>query len=306
MISRIARRASIGLLMLTLVAAVAAAQANKPNAGNTSTDQQVRAAQQQMLQAAIQGDQDGVAKYVADDATWVASNGQMMDKNQMIGMLPAPVNSVDVQQVLPIGKTAILTGVAHLKDGTESRFLQAWVNRDGEWKLMAHEGTRIAANGSAATGMMGMPASTGTSGTAGAAAPDPRTVEPTLNSDEERAVWRAQTDIVDAYGKGDTKTYSKLTAGNFTRIETNGQVYNRRQWLELVRKNARQPLKPGAVSDVQITVDNINNTARVTLQLVAYTADGTQEPPERQTRIFSLKNGQWQQVAAIATPLSPQ
>jgi ketosteroid isomerase-like protein len=306
MSSTIARRASIGALMLVLVAVVAAAQANKPNPDKTSTDQQVRAANQQMLQAAIQGDKDAVSRFVTDDAIWVASNGQVMAKDQMLGMLPAPVVRVDVQQVMPIGTTAILTGVAHLKDGTESRFLQQWVNRDGGWQLTAHEGTRVAASNSPATGTMATPPPTGTSGTGTGATSEPRTVEPALNSDDERAVWRAQTEMVDAYNKGDTNTYSKLTATPFTRIETNGQVYNRSQWLDLVRKNAGQPLKPGAISDAKIAVDNANNVARVTLQIVPFAADGTPQAPERQTRIFVRRNGQWQQLAAIATPVSPQ
>ncbi len=301
MSSTIARRACVGALMVMFVSVIAFAQATKPSAGTSGTEQQVRAAQQQMVQAAIQGDKDGVNKFVADDVTWVGVNGQVIGKEQMLAMLPAPVHTVDVQQVLPIGKTAIVTGVAHMKDGMENRFLQEWVKQDGDWKLMAHESTRISAAGTPTSGTMGTTPPTGTSGTA-----EPRTVAPTFGSDDQRAVWRAQTEIVDAYSKGDTNAYSRLTADAFTRVQANGQVYNRRQWLDLVGKNAKQPLKPGAMSDVQIQVDNTNNVARVTLQVVPFTPDGTPGSPERQTRIFAMRNGRWQQVAAISTPLAQQ
>jgi ketosteroid isomerase-like protein len=304
MSSTLARRACVGALMLMFVSLIAFAQTTKPKADTSGTDQQVRTAQQQMLQAAIQGDKDGVNKFLADDVTWIGMTGQAMGKDQMLAALPAPVHSVEVQQILPMGKTAILVAVVHLKDGTERRALQEWVNRDGEWKVMAHQSTPISAEGTPTSGTTGTTPPAGTSGTGAASASEPRTVAPTLGSDEQRAVWRAQTEIVDAYSKGDTSAYSRLTANPFTRVQTNGQVCNRRQWLDLVAKNAKQPLKPGAVSDVQIQVDNANNVARVTMQILPFNPDGTQGSPERQTRIFALRNGQWQQVAAIGTPLS--
>ncbi len=300
----IARRASIGVAVLVLVASGAFAQrAKHPKNDTQAADQQVRAAQQEMLQAAIQGDRDGVAKYVSDDITWTGSNGRVLNKDQILGMLPAPVHNVDVQQVLSLGNTAILTGVAHLKDGTDSRYLQEWVKQDGQWKLFAHEGTPVN-EGAPATAMTGTNRPTETAGTAGTSASEAPNVEPTLTTDEERAVWRAQSDIVDAYDQGDTSRYSRLTANDFTRIETKGQVYNRRQWLDLVHKNAKQPLKRAAISDVQVNVDKTNNVARVTLQMAAFGPDGNQLPPERQTRIFALRNGEWQQVAAISTPVT--
>lgn len=301
MSSTFARRSCAGALVMTFVAALAFAQTTKPKADTSSADQMVRSAQEQMLQAAIRGDKDGVGKFLADDLTWVAPNGQVENKDQMLAALPAPVLSVDVQQVLPMGKTATLVAVVHMKDGTERRALQEWVNRDGEWKVLAHESTPIRAGAMATSGTMGA-SPTGTSGARPAL--EPRTIAPTLNSDDERAVWRAQIEMVDAYSKGDTTRYSRLTADPFTRVETNGQVYNRRQWLDYVGRNAKQPLKNGAVGDVQIRIDNDTNLARVTMQIVPFNPDGTQGTPERQTRIFAKRNGRWQQVAAVATSLS--
>ncbi len=56
-----------------------------------------------------------------------------------------------------------------------------------------------------------------------------------------------------------------------------------------------------AVIDVQIRVNG--NAAVATMQLIAYNPDGTTQPPERQIRVFQKRNEQWQQLAAIGTPI---
>ncbi len=291
------RRAWVAVSIVLLFVAVASAQAAPQNA--TGTEQQVRAAQQQLLQAAIQGNKEDVGKLVADDVTWVSAGGQVIEgKNQVLAGLPAPVSSVDVQQITPRGTSATVIGTVHMKDGTQRRMMQEWVNEDGQWKVVAHESTPIGGENAPAPGM------TTPAGTSGTSASEARSVDPSLTSDDERAVWRAQTDIINAFGRGDTDRYSKLTANGFTRIQTNGHVYNRSEWLEYVGKNARRPVKASPYSDVHIQVDRANNIARVVLQLVPYSADGTPQAPERQTRIFALDNGQWQQVAAVSAPVS--
>lgn len=290
-------------MAFVLAAAAASAQttASVRQATVGNAEEQVKSAQAQLLQAAKAGDKDAVSAIVADDVSWVDSTGATKNKEGMVAMLPAAVRAVDVNHVAVIGDTAVLTGVAHLNNGGDTRFLQEWVKRDGRWKLTAHEGTPVTAEGGKATGPMGATPPVATSGT-NAAASEPRTVEPALSSDDERDVWKSQIDVVGAYDKGDVDAYSKLTSDDFVRIDTDGRFYTRAEWLDRVRKNAKQPLKPAALSDVQIRVDN--DVARVTLQLVPFRADGTAEPPERQTRILAKRDGRWQQVAAVSTPLA--
>jgi len=214
-------------------------------------------------------------------------------------MLSAPVHTVDVQRVQLVGKAAVLTGVAHLKDGTDVRFLQEWVNRDGQWKLLAHEGTMVAP-ASATPSSQGM----GTAGTSGMSGkPEVHAVAPTLNSDEERGVWQAQQNLGNAFVMGDAKAYAKLTADAYIRI-TPEAVVGKTEFLRTVQENAK---KSGGVlenSDVQILVEG--DVARVLLKNSGTLPGGQQVPPTRVTRIFEKRNGQWQQVAAIFTPISEQ
>ncbi len=299
MSSKIVR--ALSAVALTLAAVAAFAQTTNQNA---NVEEQLRSVQQQMLQAALRDDKDAFSKFLGDDLLWVMTNGEVMNKDQALSaVLPAPVRSLDVQQVQVLGQTATVVAVVHMKDGRDRRSLQEWVERDGSWKLLAHESAAIGAEESPTRRAMAT-APAGTSG--GTSASEARTVAPTLGSDAEREVWQAQTAIVDAYGKGDINTYSKLTADPFTRIETNGQLYDRSQWLDRVAKNRAHPLKAGAISDVQIKLDNDDKLAWATMRVVPSNPDGTPAPPERQTRIFALRNGQWQQVAAVSTPLSEQ
>jgi ketosteroid isomerase-like protein len=298
------RRWSIVSIVFVLVAAAASAQtgSSQPKAPG-DTEQQVKAAQQQMLEAAQQGNKDAVGNFVTDDLTWIsAGNGQVTGKDQMLSMLPAPVHTVDVQRVVVSGNSAVLTGVAHMNDGTDVRFLQQWVDRDGQWKLRAHEGVKVAA----ATPAAGSPAmaTTGTTGTtAMGGKPGFHSVAPTLSSDDERAVWQAQENLGNAFVAGDAKAYSKLTADAYVRI-TPEAVVGKTEFLKSVQENAK---KSGGVlenSDVQILVDG--NTARVVLKNSGTLPGGEQVPPTRVMRIFEKKNGQWQQVAAIFTPIVGQ
>ncbi len=297
MISTIVRRTCVAASLVLLFTAAASAQAAGQNASGTETE--VRAAQEHLLQAAIQGNKEDVGKYLADDVAWIGANGQVEGRDQILAALPAPVSSVDVQQVTPRGTSATLIATVHMKDGTQRRAMQEWIDQDGQWKVMAHESAPITGDNAPASPMETAPA-----GTSGTSASEARTVEPSLNSDDERAVWRAQMDIVNAFSRGDTNQYSKLTADRFTRIQTNGKVYDRSDWLAYVAKNAKQPIKMPAVSDAQIQVDRQNNIARLVAQFTPYSPDGTPQAPERQTRIFALNNGQWQQVAAISSPVS--
>ncbi len=310
------RRASIAALITTFMVTVASAQTMKSNASTSGTEQQVRAAQQNLLQAAIQGDKDAVGRLVADDVTWVGTNGQVMDKDQMLGMLPAPVHSIDVLQVVPEGKTAIVVGVAHLNNGPDTRFVQEWAYRDGQWKLDAHEGTRVASPQAGAstettgttgtTGMTGMaPSAAGTSGTSGTAGLGSTNAMPMpmLNSAAERAVWSVQQKLTEAFLKGDVGTYSKYTAPEYVRV-TPEAVVGKTEFMRTVGENAGK--SPGHLdqSDVRITVEG--NTARVLLVSAGTLPGGQQTSPERLTRIFEKHSGQWQQVAAIFTPVAGQ
>ncbi|MGE5361508.1 MAG: DUF4440 domain-containing protein [Bacteroidales bacterium] len=281
-------------LAVTVVVVAQSPASSQPQSGN---EQQVRAAQQQMLRAALNGNKDELSRFLADDLSWTDVNGRVSDKQSLLDRPKPPVRSVEPDHVRVVGTTAVVTATTHRTDGSDVRTLQEWVNVNGQWKLMAHQGTLVAPAGASAAASGGAAAKpAGTSGSV------PTTVAPKVSTADERDVWQAQMDILDAWAKGDVSRYSQLTADDFMRIENDGKFFTKRQWLDNVGKNTAQPLKPGAATDAQVRVNN--DVATVTLRVDSFNKEGATEPPERQTRIFVKRNGQWQQLAALSTPIT--
>ncbi len=267
--------------------------------GNSNGDeQQVKAAQQQLLQAVQQGDKQAEGRLIADNVTWVAADGKVNNKEQILSATgPAP-REVTVEDVRPFDKTAIVTGTAHFEDGRDARFLQEWINQDGQWKLLAHEGSLIGTPASA-TGTSGSGSSAETSGKPSAAATTRRSEPPTLNSDAERAVWKTQQDLVQAFLKGDSTTYGKLTTEDYIRVGVNGKRLSRNDTLRMVKDNAGKSGGNIEAGDAQITVNG--DTARLVMSNWGTLPGGEQLAPERVTRIFVKRNGEWQQAAIAFT-----
>lgn len=291
------RRWIVPALFVGFVAS-ATALAAAPQATSTNADQQVREVQEKLVQATLKGDKDTMARYLADDLVWTGSDGRVLDKQSRMNST-VPLKSVQVDKVIASGASAVVAGTAHFQSGPDARFIQQWVNQGGEWKVRLHHGTYVKPEATATTSAAADPSRP--MGTSGAAA-SPRNVAPTLSSEDEKEVWKVQVALLDTYGKGDAEAYSRLTADDFVRVSTEGRLLTKSEWIDTLRPNAAKPTKPGAMSDVQIKVDN--DTAVATLLLNSYKPDGNPNLPERQTRIFTKRNGAWQQLAAIATPIS--
>jgi ketosteroid isomerase-like protein len=144
---------------------------------------------------------------------------------------------------------------------------------------------------------------TGMSASASAWA-DKRSVAPMLNSDDERAVWKTHTDLVNLFLRGDAAGYAKLTADNFVRLNDDGTSVGKSQFLETVKKNAGQSPGHLETGDVQIIVDG--NTARVVLTMWGMLPGGRESAPSRMTKVYEKRNGRWQQVAAAFTLIAEQ
>jgi hypothetical protein len=131
-----------------------------------------------------------------------------------------------------------------------------------------------------------------------------RSSAPALRSDDEQAIWKAQTELHRSYLDGDTPTYSKLTADGYFRIEENGEEREKSAFLQEVKGNASQPKGQIETGDVQIAVTN--DTARLVMTTWGTEPGGRTNPPTRVTRVFVKRNGQWQQAAAVFTPIVQQ
>ena len=277
-----------------------------------TVEQQVRAAHQQLVETSRTADKEAARRLMTEEMTWVNNEGKVTTREAMLAGTPAPPAEVTVDRVVTMANVALVTGSARLQSGRRVRFLQEWVNREGQWRLLAHQGTPLATTseagepappaGQPAPTGAGQPAPPAPAGTSGAPAMTPST--PTLNSDEERAVWKAQGDIHRAFLAGDTTTYSMLTSDDFLRIAPNGEQQGKSQFLQDVKRNANQTGGQIEVGDAQILVSG--DTARVVFTTWGTMPGGQRIAPMRVTRVLVKRGDRWQQAAAVFTPLAQQ
>jgi ketosteroid isomerase-like protein len=100
------------------------------------------------------GEWEALAALLAEELTFVHSNGVIEDKAQWIANVKKPRRYFfrDAIEVKSFGDVAITTGgLIHVfldDDGAPTRVLpvavlQVWVKRDGGWKLFANQHTRV-------------------------------------------------------------------------------------------------------------------------------------------------------------------
>jgi ketosteroid isomerase-like protein len=263
-------------------------------AASGSAEQQVRAANAELLVASRADDRQAAGRLLAPELTWINTEGRASGKEDLLATKPSPPPKVEVDQVLTFGTAAVLTGSARFDDGREVRFLQQWVNRDGPWQLLAHQVTAIsrAPAGEAGT----TTASTGTAGRS-----TMKGSPPTFRSDEEGGVWQAQSELHRAFLAGDAATYGRLTTDNFIRVAPNGVREDRSGFLQSVKQNAGRSGGNIETGDPQITVTG--DTARVVMTIWGTLPGGDEIPRTRVTRVFVRQDGSWRQAAAIFTPV---
>lgn len=106
--------------------------------------------------AQVNGDRAALERLVADDYVLVNGAGQVQDKARLIADYLAPGFKLDpftieepVEKVL--GDTALLGGRVNMTgvDGGQRfaivvRFVDAWAKRDGQWRVVYSQVTRVA------------------------------------------------------------------------------------------------------------------------------------------------------------------
>jgi ketosteroid isomerase-like protein len=292
------------IVSLSFVFAATVVFAQMPASQSSGGDEQLRAAHQQLLQAAQQRDRDAINRLAADDLTWVTPTGKVAGKAEMLDAIPTAPHEVTIDETRTFGKIALVTGVASFEDGRQLRFLQEWVNQDGQWRVMAHEGTLIGSSSPTATGTSGEMSTSAMSGRAASSTKAGRNVAPRLNSDDERAVWKAQVDLRDAFLKADSAAYGKLTTDDYIRVTVDGQQQGKAEFLRTVAQNAGKSKGHLEMSDVQLAVNG--DTARVVAVISGTLPGGEPQPPERITRIFVKQDGRWKQAGMAFAPIREQ
>jgi hypothetical protein len=257
---------------------------------SAEAEQQVKAAHEHLYQAIQNGDKESERRLRSEDLVWVGTDGVIGDhgsKDQF--------RNSRVEGLWMFDKMAVITGSAEAQDGRAIKFIQEWLNQDGQWRLFSHQGTVVTLPQPGE-----QPAAPAAVGTAGRTAM--RSSPPTLNSDAERAVWKTQTTLQRAFLRGDTALYSRLTADTFIRIGADGQQDSKFQFLHTVSQNANRSGGQFETSDVKIAVTG--DTARLVMNMWGTLPGGQPMPPARMTRVFVKRGAQWVQTASVLTPIA--
>jgi ketosteroid isomerase-like protein len=125
-------------------------------ASDQKTEEQLKKYETDRAAAVVKGDIPAVEKGTADDYTFVNSNGQIMDKNQLLsamksGDLKLTSDDVSDMKVRIYGNTAVITGKTDVK-GTiggkdasgQDLFTRVMVKKNGAWQTVALQQTKIA------------------------------------------------------------------------------------------------------------------------------------------------------------------
>jgi ketosteroid isomerase-like protein len=136
------------LLMYVLIPTLALGQGG-------SVEQQITTVTDQLNQAFGKGDVGWMEKHFADDFTAIHSNGALVTKAQEIDNVKTGKikwASVDLhdRKIHVLGDTAVVITLAS-STGTiagnpysgDFRTTQVWVKRNGDWKMVAFQSTRV-------------------------------------------------------------------------------------------------------------------------------------------------------------------
>jgi uncharacterized protein (TIGR02246 family) len=139
----------VGVLSLTTASD---AQEITGYAGNTPAEREVRAAEERMHQAYVAGDAKAFRSLYADDSTFTYSTGRTVGPDERVKDLRAFKNLRDeIVSIKMIGTdVALVRCISQYANATtpgESRItiLRVWQKRDGQWKVIAFQGTPLTA-----------------------------------------------------------------------------------------------------------------------------------------------------------------
>jgi hypothetical protein len=106
------------------------------------------AAEQRLLDPAVRADPAAVAELLDDDFTEIGQTGTVWTRAAVIEALAAELDSRSVVEasgwaVREIAPQLALVGFETRKAGVRVRRTTLWRLRDGAWRAVAHQGTRI-------------------------------------------------------------------------------------------------------------------------------------------------------------------
>jgi hypothetical protein len=254
-------------------------------------DQEVMKTEQAKLDARRKGDSAAHGSLIADDFAQVTTNGQVQDKKYATTRPAAAKLDARDQKVQVMGDVAIVTGTQSGLGATaqDSRFTHVWQRQGGRWiNVFVHTTPVVPATTPATT----PPVATGP-------APLP-TTWPEGKTQDERDVMKVQRGLNDTFAKKDAAAYSQLTADTFVRINNDGSVSTRADFLKAV--TATPEVKRMESNNTEFRFRAYGPIAILTY--VDRAAGAT--TGNRMTRIFAKQGGAWKQLITQSTPVASQ
>ena len=154
------------LILAAGIAAVSVSSGRSHEDRNTRAEREVRELEAQLNRAVLEGDRAFFERVLAPDFTHTSHTGKFKTRTEWMAENkfasskeePKPGKTsyigfdVDDLAVRIYGETAVVTGRSTPKGQNSKgepirgqyRFLRVWVQRQGQWQVVAFEGTRIA------------------------------------------------------------------------------------------------------------------------------------------------------------------
>jgi hypothetical protein len=120
-----------------------------------NAEQQIKTLGEQLNAATLKADTSFLEKVLADDYTGVRGDGSVLTKAQEIekyksGAIKYETNEIKDLKIRVYGHTAVSTSLSfskNIRDGKEhigtTRNIRVWVKRQGAWKCVAYQTTRV-------------------------------------------------------------------------------------------------------------------------------------------------------------------
>ncbi len=303
----LARNVTITTLLLAVVLVVLLAHGVRASLAEPVGEAEADAARVLHVWAKAQVERDAavIDSIEADDFTFTSNAGEVFNKQQDIGDLQSgawrttSLELVDVDAHV-YGDAVVLTSRAirqgRYKDqdaGGQFRWTDVFVRRGGRWRLVAHQGSRIAAP---AVGLK-IDATVSTEGP-GIRPAKARRGNPLGKA--ELAILKLEEERRQAVLRGDTGALDRLLAENFVGTTTRGELRDKRLTMALYKSGEIKQLF-NSVDDVKLRLyeDSAIVTGRTTWkELFRNEERGGQF---RFTRVWVRRPGRWQLAAMHGT-----
>jgi hypothetical protein len=257
-----------------------------------AVEQEIAKAEHARVDARRKADSAAHARFVSADYLHVTAGGQLRDRTYAISLPASPKMDVRDLNTQVFGDVAVVTGI---QSGTgaggtvqDARFTHIWQKQKGAWVNVFVQNTPILT--------AKPPANPAPASTASSPAP---TKWPEGKTQDEGDVLKTQRSLNELYARKDAAAYERLTANTFVRINANGTMTARGDFLKAVAGTPELKRVESNNSDFQF-----RSYGPVAMLTYIDKAMGAPAAGFRMTRVFVKQDGAWKQLVTQFTPLA--